>query len=736
MLIQSKNGTSVTTARFAFTFFILLIISTSVYAQSRHVYLLYDTSSPQAAYASERLEAALTQVGYTVTDDRSEYDYLLSIGINRVRLEPEAFAVIPENHIITINGGDGAGMIYGSLAVADALLDGTALGEIGAMNEKPHFPFRAVKHNLPWDTYRPSYALDQHFETARKPEYWEAFLDMMADNRLNVLTLWMMHPFTYMIMPENFPEASPFTEEELAEWQELFHGIFRMADERGIDTYIVNWSIFVSEEFSKAHNVAHDNFYPYYYVTGDTTEIVRRYTRESVTQVLNEYPKLDGFGISHGEGMAGMTPRQRQDWMNETMIEGMLLADRPSKLIHRVPFSADTLSDGSTDPYVEELTREAMEDLEDQFEGPIWVEMKFNWSHAHSTPHLVKVHGGELGDTYFVPEPENYKVTWMARNEDFFALRWGVPDFIRAHIANNDASYVGGYFIGSDTYIPALDYFTKIDDPVDWDYAFQRQWLFYQLWGRLLYDPETSDDVFRNAFVRRYGDDARVLLDAYAKSSATALRLASAWDLRWDFTLYSEGFLSLYEIEEDYESSTMQYISVDRLIERPPLDPNYVSVADYVAAKAEGKTFDDDAVTPPVLIQKLEEDNHRALEMVADIDTDGNASLLYEVSDVKTWANLGLHFAEKLKGAIALQTFRTHGDESQRQKAIEHLENALGYWDIVVDITRPLYKDMHLVHYMGGSFLRDDERLFHWEHIRPEVAEDVEIARSAHHESD
>ncbi|CAN5456323.1 hypothetical protein BH23BAC3_BH23BAC3_32620 [soil metagenome] len=116
----------------------------------------------------------------------------------------------------------------------------------------------------------------------------------LAENRFNALSLWMLHPFTYMIMPENFPEASPFSEEELEEWRELFSGIFGMAKARGIDTYIVNWSIFVSEEFSKAHDVAHDNFYPHYYVEGDTTEIVKRYTRESVTQVLNEYPDLSG----------------------------------------------------------------------------------------------------------------------------------------------------------------------------------------------------------------------------------------------------------------------------------------------------------------------------------------------------------------------------------------------------------------------------------------------------------
>lgn len=697
---------------------------------SQNVYLLHDEAVPQASYAAERLEEALVNQGYTVMEERSGYDYLLNIGVNAVTLGSEAFSIIPEDRVISIYGGDESGMVYGSLALVEELKSGVSLEEIEAVSESPKFPFRGIKHNMPWDTYRPSYALDQHYETARDLAYWESFLDMMAENRFNSLSLWMLHPFTYMIMPENFPEASPFTEEELEEWRELFTGIFSMAKERGIDTYIVNWSIFISEEFSKAHNVGLNNYYPNYYVEGDTSEVIKRYIRESVTQVLNEYPNLSGFGISHGEGMAGMTPQQRQDWMDETMIEGMRLADRPVKFIHRVPFSAGLGSEGSTSYHVEKLTRRAMEKL-DYFDSPIWVEMKFNWSHAHSTPKLVKVHGGKLGDTYFEPEPENYKITWMARNEDFFALRWGVPDFIRAHIDSNDASYVGGYFIGSETYIPAKDYFTAIDEPVNWDYAFERQWLFYKLWGRLLYDPETPDQVFERAFINRYGMKAENLLDAYALASSTQLRLASLWDLRWDFTLYSEGFLSLNENEDDYESSTMDYISADRLINRETLDPDYVSVGDYVAATLEGKTFGKDKITPPVLIEMLERDNQKALEMVEDIDVGDNASLMYEVADVKTWANLGLHFAEKLKGAIALQTYRLEGGEQHKEEAIKHFEKALSYWDEVVEITRPLYKDMHLTHYMGGGFERDDEKLFHWEHIRPEVAEDIEIARNA-----
>lgn len=689
------------------------------------VRILHDQELPQAAYAARKLGEALTEQGHSLHAKNTGYDYLISLAMHPERLKAEAFQILPEDKVISIYGGDKRGMIYGALALAESLRNGTQLGQLQAQDAAPALEFRGIKYNLPWETYRPSSALDQHYETARDLKYWEAFLDMMVENRFNAISFWNTHPYTFMTRPKNFPEASPWSNKEQAEWKRFYHELFRMAKERGLDTYIVHWSIFVSEAFAEAHDMAQENFYPHYYVEGETAELARRYLRESVKQVLEEYPNLDGVGISHGEGMAGMTAFERQLWMDDVLIAGMLEADRPVKLIHRVPFSSGTSSDPGVSKDVEQVTRAAMEKLEDRFEGPIWVEMKFNWSHAHSTPKLVKVHGGKLGDTYFDPLPENYKITWQARNEDFFALRWGVPSFIREHIARNgQASYVGGYFIGSETYIPALDYFTAVKDPVDWDYAFERQWLWYKLWGRLLFDPETPDSVFQAAFNRRYGERADNLLNAYSLASSTQLRLASLYDSRWDFTLYSEGFLAL---EGDYT----RYISVDQLISHPTMDPDYVSVGDYVQTFRAGGSFGVDRVTPPILIERLERDNREALRLVENIDVSDNASLMYEVADVKTWANLGLHLAEKLKGAVALQSYRLSGEMTDKQAAIGHLENALAYWDQVIEITRPIYKDMPLTHYNHNFFTANDDNLFHWALIRDQVAEDVEIARRA-----
>ena len=697
----------------------LLVVLCAVAMSAAHaeaVGVLYGrAATPQSNYAVRKLTAALEQRGFTVGSAKSARQIRLA---TNPTLAPEEFSITPRGRVLNITAGDNRGMIYGALAVAEQLRNGVRLQDVVASHEKPNLPFRAIKFNLPWSTYRPSSALDQHYETARDPKYWEAFLDMMVENRFNTLTLWNLDPFTYMIRTRGFPEASPWNDAEMQQWQHLYHDIFRMAKERGLDTYIVFWSIFVSRQLAAAHGVAKDNYYPHYFGNGDTSDVVRRYLRESIKQTLQEYPDLDGMGLSHGEGMGGMTPLQRQQWVDDVLIAGMLDAKRPVKLIHRVPFSSGLSSDPGASKDVERLTRAAIERLDGRFEGPVWVEVKFNWSHGHSTPKLVKVHGGPLGKTYFEPEPKGYKITWMMRNEDFFALRWGVPDFVREHIAlNGGQRYVGGYFIGSEGYIPALDYFTATHDPVDWKYAFQRQWLFYELWGRLLYDPKTPDSVFQADFTRRYGPKAENLLRAYSLASATQLRLASLYDSTWDFTLYSEGFLAL-------QGEETHYIPVDKLIDQPTMDPSYVSVKDYVAG-----TTGPDRITPPVLIDMLERDNREALRLVSNIDTSGNASLMYEVADIKTWANLGLHLAEKLRGAVALQTYRVHAGEENQKAAIEHLQRALDYWDVVISITRPIYKDMRLTAYNGNSRDANPNNLFHWALVRNEVAHDVDIAR-------
>jgi len=269
--------------------------------------------------------------------------------------------------ILCVIARDETGAMYGTLDLTEQIQMKNGLREVEEKVTNPHFVFRAIKFNLPWSSYRPNEnpAMNLHTQTCRDLNFWQRFLDMMAENHFNVLSLWNLHPFTYMIRPKNFSEACPFSDRELAQWQRFWRRLFSMAKERGIETYIVNWNIVVSPEFAKAHGVKERN---------DKSEIVREYTRQCVTQVINEYEELTGLGVTLADWMNNMTPKEREDWIQNTFIKGMKQAKRPAKFIHRSVLAGSPLE-------MRRIIDEA------NFPDPVWVEVKFNWSHGHSTPH-------------------------------------------------------------------------------------------------------------------------------------------------------------------------------------------------------------------------------------------------------------------------------------------------------------------------------------------------------------
>ncbi|MCK4920881.1 MAG: hypothetical protein KAS71_07535, partial [Bacteroidales bacterium] len=420
----------------------------------------------------------------------------------------EAFHIRQEGNTISLTGGGATGLVYALNDVRRCISRGKT--QIPEKDETPQYDFRALKFNLPWASYRRSEALQQHYETCRDTLYWESFLNMMVENRFNKLTLWNLHPFNYLVRLEKYPEANSMNDDEFAEWRKFWKSLFRMAKDRGIETYLVNWNIFVSPEFAKAHQVATYSITGEYFTDGDTASIIQDYTRESVRAVIDEYPNLTGLGITLGEAMFGMTAEQREKWLLDGFVQGMRDASRKIKFIHRVPLKKGQ-GDNTTKEMVEIITRKTLDTLTCII-PPIIIELKYNWSHGHSSPHLFKVHGGKLSDKYWNPRPTNYKLSWMVRNEDFFMLRWGQPDFIREHIALNSKDYITGYFVGSETYIPADDYFTAKEN-VSWTYAFERQWMFYEQWGRLLYNPDTPDDFFADEFESRFPGNGNALFN-------------------------------------------------------------------------------------------------------------------------------------------------------------------------------------------------------------------------------
>jgi hypothetical protein len=667
-----------------------------------------------------KIKEALLSQGYTVVDVvKKPEEYSLQIVVEKnASIKPEGFAIRKNGRQFTIIASDASGARYGCLAFAEQLSIKKDLNKITPHAVNPTFPVRTIKFNLPWEPYRESRSMEYHLSTCRDVKFWESFLDMMFENRFNVLALYNMHPFPYMVKLEKYPEASPFTDKEMDDWKIFWKNLFRMAKDRGIDVFIVNWNIVVPETFAKKHGVP---------VLNDTSAITREYTRESVLKVINEYEELGGIGVTLADWMNNKSAAQREDWIASTFVKAINQAKRKTRFMHRAVLS------GSPAEMRRVIDAAKLPD-------PVLVEVKFNWSHGHSTPYLALTHDnttGTIDKGFWSPEPRNYKIEWMVRNEDFWILRWGEPDFIRKHIEVNTKSYVDGYHVGSEGYIPAFEYFTKNELGKTWQYAFERQWLFYQLWGRLLYDAKTTDQTFEAAFIRKYPfTDGRKMLGAYRLASRMPLRLASFYASTWDYTLYAEGFLSPRLPAGTYGSDDNKslFISIDELIDHKVLDPNYISIKDYVDQISGLKKISAEKIDPVTLAQELTTNADSATALVNELkklSTRFNAEYAQELDDIETWALLSQYFATKLRAGVALQFFRKNGKERDKELAISHLEKCLEIWKDISEITD---KNYYEVPYFKSNAKEDNPETdnFSWKKYLPQVERDIEIARDSY----
>ncbi|MGB8317334.1 MAG: hypothetical protein WCE54_04370 [Ignavibacteriaceae bacterium] len=718
-----------------FTYMVFILLNSGFGANKlsnpENLLIFYSDTAPQQNFAVEKLNEVLL-VSPTTNPDKADIIVITSEKLckakdvlsyyNNAAKEGYSIRKLPGEKVSVI-ASDQTGAMYGILDLAEQFQIGKTISTIEEKSINPKFPLRAIKFNLPWDSYRVHESLQLHYKTVKDLKFWKVFLDQMAENRINALTLWNLHPFPYMIKLKNFPEASPFTDKEMKEWQHFWHSLFHMAKDRGIKTYIIDWNIFVSPEFAKAHGVAQyclpEMAGKEYYGEGDYSPLVQEYNRECVTELINEYPELTGIGVSQNERMEGVDEQTWQNWIVDTYFDAM------DKANHKIEF----IMRAHTHP-APELTRKAIEENAYRL-GTVWVPVKFNWSHSHATPKLEYIHGGSRSHSLWDPAPKNYKMVFTMRNEDFFILRWGDPDFIRDVIKQNHQDYVGGYQIGSECYIPAKEYIIKPGPYLTWKYGFQRQWLFYMVWGRLLYDPSTKDDVFANAFNQKYninyGDK---LVAAHELADQMPLKLASFYAASWDFTLYSEGFLAGYKSNMGcYYDSVSPFISVNEIIHTVTLDDHLMSVEDFV----NGKFKSSNKTSPLQLADKLEQNGNDALSIIKDINTD-NPTLKHEIDDIRSWSLLSLYFSEKLRGGTALQFYRITGNEDKKTESIHHLELALDYWKKLITITSKYINEIPLLH-LGDKFNNGGNKRniseFSWANLLGEVKYDIEIAKNS-----
>ncbi len=161
--------------------------------------------SPPIDFALERLEHALAaqQIALTVSPathgDASSHSISLHGADNPHPDCDDGFCLRKNGADYAIHAESDRGMMYGILDLVSQLENGTRIDSLEPKVVRAHVPFRAIKFNLPWYSYRDGENLALHTETCRDLEFWRAFLDMMVENKFNVLSLWNMHPYIFIL---------------------------------------------------------------------------------------------------------------------------------------------------------------------------------------------------------------------------------------------------------------------------------------------------------------------------------------------------------------------------------------------------------------------------------------------------------------------------------------------------------------------------------------------------------
>ena len=223
-------------------------------------------------------------------------------------------AVLADQRLI-ITGGNDNGVLYGCQQLARIVDE---LGELPRdldRGETPDLTIRGPALGLQKTTLEPP---RQTYEYPITPDrfgwfydrqHWTDFLDLLFEQRANVVYLWSGHPFASFVRLPDYPEALEVTEAELQQNRELLHWLTTEADRRGIWVVLKFYNIHIPLPFAEHHGIPLRQPKP--------TPLVSSYTRAAITEFVRSFPNV-GLYVCLGEVLHGDT--YGAEWLIDTIL--------------------------------------------------------------------------------------------------------------------------------------------------------------------------------------------------------------------------------------------------------------------------------------------------------------------------------------------------------------------------------------------------------------------------------
>jgi hypothetical protein len=633
-----------------------------------------------------------------------------------VRPEPglardgESYSIIKQGPVWIVTGNGVRGTMYGGLEIAEHYKLYGNLKQLKTGKRKAFLDVRQYKFNLP---LKGTGYLSEEAEAKNAwfydLDFWRSFFEMCARNRYNEVSFWSANPWHHMVRVKKYPESQVLPDEELDRNIKHFHNIFKIGMDHGVDISLYTWNILTSPALAKAHDLKTRKHWGTNVLQKQQwDDLVMDYVRESVKEVLLEYPEIKIMGTCPGENMA-MSEAKRAEWIAAVYLEGIKRSGR------KVPFAIRYWG-GEPD---------SISQLIAQKHSPTYLTIKFNGESMYSSvkPHFNKHNSGKS----WSGDDKKYQLVWHLRNDDLYLLRWGDPDFARAMLKNCKKGNGAGYLVGSEIKVPGEDYVSskEVMKNRNWKYEFERHWFRFMLWGKLGYNPELPDDMFKRHFKARFG--SKVGSRFYKATTHASHIFPLVTRFHWNYMngdWYVEGNVGGWNTGwgrgYNFRNSYSKFHDVLEFIFNHTIDDDYQNIPQYVTSQLMLNKVA--GITPLEVASKLERDARFALKQLetGEMSVAGSrGEFLSTRDDLKMTAGMGLHYAEKIRGAVALCFYLATEDPAHQKKAVEHLSKALVQWKRVAEIAKANFIQHEI--WLQGQFS--------WDMYTTNAEEDIDIAR-------
>src|SRR5215831_3348177 len=625
---------------------------------------------------------------------------------------PEALAIAPgslnDRRILLACGSDERGLVYALLELADRVQYAPdAIAAISIKTPLTESPANAVRSVL---RLFASDVEDKPWYNDR--EMWPRYLTMLATQRFNRFNLsfglgydflrqvtdaYFLFAYPFLVsVPGYQVRATPLPDAERDRNLETLKFISEQTVARGLRFQVGVWM----------HGYEWiDSPHANYRIEGLTRETHASYCRDALRLLLQRCPAISAVTIrTHGE--SGVEEGSYDFW--RTIFDGVATCGRKVELDLHPKGLDQTMLDNAL------ATKQ-----------PVTVSPKFWAEHLGMSYHQADIRAEEIPPTGkqptglmklstgsrsftrygygdFMREDRNWKVVHRVWPGSQRLLLWGDPLTSAAYsrafqfCGSNGAelceplTFKGrrGSGIAGDRCAYAD---TKLRPRWDWE-----KYLYtYRVWGRLLYHPDSSSDVWRRYLTHHFGPSAGEIESALANASRilpiiTTAHCPSAANNNY----WPEMYLNHSLFDAAHPGSYSDTPAPKVFGNVSPLDPQLFSrVNDFadelLSRKQSGK------YSPVEVAQWIEDYAAAAAKHLAQAGTliKDKESPEYRrlATDVAIQAGLGHFFAAKFRAAVFYRIFEKTEAQTVLETALEHYRKARAAWAEFANLAKNVY---------------------------------------------